>query len=76
VIFKVIQRTSGWSTWLRAKRLGVNDFQAPAAAERHRLFLKMIPTNLALVELFAIQRWYRVYLSRELMPMFRKSDMS
>lgn len=38
VIYKVIERTSGWSTRLRAKRLGVNDIQAPAASERLRLF--------------------------------------
>ena len=45
VIYKVIARTSGWSTWLRAKRLGVNDIQAPAASERLRLFLNTLPTN-------------------------------
>ena len=47
VIYKVIARTSGWSTWLRAKRLGVNDIQAPAASVRLRLFLNTLPTNLA-----------------------------
>ena len=46
VIHKVIERTSGWSTWLRAKRLGVNDIQAPAASERLRLFLNTLPTGL------------------------------
>jgi hypothetical protein len=45
VIYKVIERTSRGSSWLRAKRLGVHDIQAPAAFERLRLFLNTVPTN-------------------------------
>ena len=43
VIYKVIAHYVVPSISLRAKRLGVNDIQAPAAFERLRLFLNTLP---------------------------------